>query len=148
MHNSKISRYPIPYVCNYCGSTVILGSNAMIYGQEYGNGLAYMCTSCDAYVGVHKGTDIPLGRLANRELRTLKKRCHAYFDPVWKYGTITRRKAYARLAELLGIPENECHFGWFDKAMLLKCLKIFIDAQWYREAQKGGPYAGRKSIGL
>ncbi|MFB5268120.1 zinc-finger-containing protein [Paenibacillus enshidis] len=37
-----------------------------------------------AYVGVHDGTDIPLGRLANRELRELKKQCHALFDPVWK----------------------------------------------------------------
>ena len=30
-----------------------------------------------AYVGVHKGTDKPLGRLANAELRYWKKRAHA-----------------------------------------------------------------------
>ncbi|RKN75029.1 zinc-finger-containing protein [Paenibacillus ginsengarvi] len=39
------------------------------YGREYGNGRCYKCTNFDAYVGVHTGTMIPLGRLANSELR-------------------------------------------------------------------------------
>ncbi|MNW54956.1 hypothetical protein D3C74_325870 [compost metagenome] len=128
-----INKYPIPKNCPYCSSSVVFTSNAAIYGKEYGNGRCYKCTSCDAYVGVHNGTNIPLGRLANRELRELKKECHSLFDPVWKTNKhIKREQAYGRLANVLGIPHVECHFGWFDKGMLHKALEILQQPSWYK----------------
>jgi len=128
-----MDKYPIPKECLYCYSQVIYCSNALIYGREYGNGRCYKCTNCDAYVGVHSGTQVPLGRLANSELRELKKECHALFDPVWKINkNIKREQAYGRLANALGIPRNECHFGWFDKEMLLKAKSILIIPSWYK----------------
>lgn len=123
--------YPVPKQCLYCGAKVIYTSNAVIYGREYGNGKCYKCTGCDAYVGVHTGTRVPLGRLANRELREMKKACHALFDPVWKSKKLSRTEAYRRLAALLDIPANECHFGWFDMDMLLKAKKVLLDPGWY-----------------
>lgn len=111
-------------VCPYCGSHVILTSNSAIYGREYGNGKCYKCTKCDAYVGVHTGTRIPLGRLANKELRELKKKCHALFDPMWKSGEKSRGECYRWLSGKLQIPLRECHFGWFDKEQLLQSLNI------------------------
>lgn len=120
----KIDAYPIPTSCPYCFSEVIYTSNKVIYGKEFGNGKCYKCTHCDAYVGVHNGTNIPLGRLANKELRELKKQAHALFDPIWKTKQKTRSEAYADLAKALGIPKEECHFGWFDQAMLLKSIAI------------------------
>lgn len=129
----KISHYPIPTECIYCQSPVIFTSNSVIYGREYGNGKVYKCTGCDAYVGVHTGTKIPLGRLANRELRDLKKQCHAMFDPVWKQNkNIKREQAYGRLANCLGINIHECHFGWFGKDMLLRANEIMSDPDWYK----------------
>ncbi|MNO23023.1 hypothetical protein D3C76_128150 [compost metagenome] len=128
-----IDKYPIPVSCPYCGGSVIYTSNATIYGREYGNGRCYKCTSCDAYVGVHNRTRIPLGRLANRELRELKKECHALFDPVWKLNkNIKREHAYGRLANVLDIPSNECHFGWFDKDLLIRALEILQQPGWYK----------------
>lgn len=128
-----IDHYPIPITCPYCGSPVIFTSNAVIYGREYGNGRCYKCTSCDAYVGVHDRTNIPLGRLANRELRELKMKCHSLFDPVWKLNkSIKREHAYRCLADVLGIPMNECHFGWFDRDMLLKTLFVLGQTDWYK----------------
>ncbi|WP_216619040.1 zinc-finger-containing protein [Corallococcus carmarthensis] len=128
-----IDKYPIPTSCPYCCSAVIYTSNAVIYGREYGNGRCYKCTKCDAYVGVHNRTNIPLGRLANRELRELKKECHALFDPIWKQNKrIKREHAYERLAKVLGIPVNECHFGWFDKEMLLEAREILSRPDWYK----------------
>jgi hypothetical protein len=53
--------------------------------------MIYHCKSCDAWVGVHKGTNKPLGRLANRELRDWKKKAHAAFDPLWQE-KLRRRK--------------------------------------------------------
>ncbi len=128
-----MDKYPIPIICPYCNGKVIYTSNATIYGREYGNGRCYRCMKCDAYVGVHNRTNIPLGRLANRELRELKKECHALFDPVWKQNkNIKREHAYGRLANVLNIPINECHFGWFDKEMLLKAKEILTKPDWYK----------------
>ncbi|KOP68932.1 hypothetical protein AMS62_03245 [Bacillus sp. FJAT-18019] len=137
--------YPIPVTCCYCSSDVIYTSNATIYGKEYGNGRVYKCTGCDAYVGVHDGTNIPLGRLANRELRGLKKRCHSLFDSAWKVKKIRRRQAYSRMAERLGIPVNECHFGWFDKDLLIKAIDILQDPDWYKGRESGHGHISKSS---
>jgi len=127
----NIDSYPIPNTCPYCNSPVIFTSNAEIYGRQYGNGMCYKCTVCDTYVGVHTGTKIPLGRLADKELRDLKKECHSLFDPIWRENkNITRSEAYKKLAELLKIPVNECHFGWFDKETLYKAKTIMSKENW------------------
>jgi len=131
---NDVTPYPVPTICDFCGSPVIFTSNAEIYGKEYGSGKCYKCTSCDSYVGVHENTLIPLGRLANKELRKLKKQCHNMFDPIWNNNNnkyINREQAYGRLANLLGIPASDCHFGWFDKDMLLRCLDIMKNKKWY-----------------
>jgi len=129
----KIETYPIPVRCIYCGGNVIFTSNAEVYGKEYGNGKCYKCTNCDAFVGVHTGTDIPLGILANKELRILKKHCHDLFDPSWQgKNNIKRGQAYRILAKKLRIPAENCHFGWFGKKMLEKCVKIMSVTEWYK----------------
>ena len=57
--------------CDYCGRQAEYVDSKVIYGKSYG--MMYLCRNCMAYVGVHKGTDKPLGRLANAELRYWKK---------------------------------------------------------------------------
>ena len=68
---------PAPEFCRYCRSTVSIRSNAAVYGgREYGAWpYVYLCDSsdCGAYVGIHPHTDIPLGTLADRELRESRK---------------------------------------------------------------------------
>ena len=49
--------------CPYCGRQAEYVDSKVIYGRSYG--MAYLCRNCDAYVGVHRGTDEPLGRLAD-----------------------------------------------------------------------------------
>ena len=70
--------------CDYCGRQAEYVDSKVVYGKSYG--MMYLCRNCMAYVGVHKGTDKPLGRLANAELRYWKKRAHAVFDPLWQRG--------------------------------------------------------------
>lgn len=70
--------------CDYCGQQADYVDSKIIYGRSYG--MMYLCRNCMAYVGVHKGTDKPLGRRANAELRYWKKRAHAVFDPLWQRG--------------------------------------------------------------
>ena len=99
-------------ICDYCGMPAHFVDSSLIYGRSYG--MVYYCPDCRAWVGVHKGTDIPLGRLADEELRKYKKLAHAAFDPIWRRGLSTRRKAYSWLSEQMGIPEEKTHIGMFD----------------------------------
>ena len=115
--------------CPYCNAIALLESSTKIYGKDFG--LAYICSNyptCDAYVGVHKKDNKPLGRLANKELRNWKMRAHSVFDPLWQRKLVKRKKErgesykkyYARgsgykwLAEQLGIDKKHCHIGQFD----------------------------------
>lgn len=100
--------------CDYCSRLTEYVDSKVIYGKSYGN--IYLCRNCMAYVGVHKGTDKPLGRLANAELRYWKKAAHAVFDPLWQYGCFRhqRNAAYAWLAEQMRLPREKTHIGMFD----------------------------------
>lgn len=101
--------------CPYCGYEAEFVDSSRVYnGKSYGR--IWLCSQypkCDAYVGVHRGTRRPLGRMANSELREAKKRAHAAFDPLWKR-SMARKDAYVWLAGQLGIPVNKCHIGMFD----------------------------------
>lgn len=117
-----------PTTCNLCGGKVIYTSNKIIYGREYGSGKCYFCTNCKAYVGTHEPRpDEAYGLLADRQMRNMKKKCHALFDQSW-LNAADRRKArrasYRRLADEMEIPVEECHFGWFDMEMLNKAYQI------------------------
>ena len=105
--------------CDYCGRETEYVDSKVIYGKSYGK--IYLCRNCMAYVGVHKGTDKPLGRLANAELRNWKKAAHAVFDPLWKYGRFRghRNAAYAWLAQKMGLPVEKTHIGMFDPGFVL-----------------------------
>lgn len=115
-----------PTICRYCGSPVVYTSNAEIYGREYGEGRCYLCRNCRAFVGVHPGTDTPLGTLANEELRRYRKAAHFWFDKIWKSPTkiTTRDKAYKWLSKELGLPKKETHIGMFEKEQCEKVMEI------------------------
>lgn len=108
--------------CPYCNAHVNLVDSSLIYnGRSYGPAL--VCSRypvCDAYVGCHPGTNKPLGRLADKELRIAKMAAHKSFDPFWrseghtKTRKIKRLNAYRWLAEELGIKESDCHIGMMD----------------------------------
>lgn len=116
-------------VCPYCDVRSVLASSAEVYGgRDYGP--IYLCRPCNAWVGCHVGTTLPLGRLADAVLRTWKTRAHDAFDPIWqgavdaaftRHGFFPkgvkaryRSAAYGALAGLLGIPKPDCHIGMFD----------------------------------
>lgn len=112
--------------CPYCGANVVLKDATFIYhsnkAKSYGK--LWVCSNypkCDAYVGCHDHTEIPLGRLANPRLRSLKKEAHRQFDPIWKSGLMSRREAYKWLSDMLKINLEDCHIGMFD---IKECQKV------------------------
>ncbi len=128
-------------ICPYCNEPSKYVDSREVYGRSYG--MIYLCRPCDAYVGVHKGTDKPLGRLANKQLREWKKMAHAAFDPLWKAKFIRRRaenpeykKHYARgsgykwLAGQLGIDGKDCHIGMFDVDMCRRVVNLINNKEW------------------
>lgn len=105
---------PAPTACPYCQGPVELVLNAEIYGSSYGGWpYAYLCRPCDAYVGLHPATDIPLGTLADRKLRQARKEYKPLFMAVMRKHGMNRNEGYPWLADKMGIPVEQCHWGWF-----------------------------------
>lgn len=111
--------------CDYCGSEAVLVEDSEIYGRSYGH-KCWLCRRCNAYVGCHRGTNKPLGRLANADLRRWKTAAHDAFDPLWKYGKFKHRRnaAYAWLAEQMNLPVDKTHIGMFDVGQCKRVIEI------------------------
>lgn len=109
-------------ICPYCGKDTAYVDSEVVYRQSYG--MIYLCADCLAWVGVHKGTDNALGRLADKELREWKIKAHAAFDPIWQTGIMKRGHAYHWLAKMLDIPDEYCHMGYFSVATCKRVVEI------------------------
>lgn len=98
--------------CPYCGKPAKWVSNKVVYGRPYGKSyMIWCCGDCDAYVGCHGNTKVPLGTMANAELREWRKKAHNRIDPFWKNGDLTRAEVYGFLKEHFG---REIHIGESD----------------------------------
>lgn len=110
--------------CPYCdgGAELVTGAEIYPHMPQLSAKKFYRCASgCDAYVGCHTPTkftdfkdDVPLGRLADPELRKAKSQAHIIFDKLWRDKHMSRSAAYARLAAYLKIDKDKCHIGMFD----------------------------------
>lgn len=150
-------------VCPYCGNPSKLRTGEQMYPHrpDLKNQSFWCCTPCWAYVGCHKagswvGTTasgeriysdgtLPLGRLADRTLRGLKKATHQAFDPFWKsYALWTKHPAYTKAAKhdtarrkilyewlsgVLGIAYDDCHVGMFDEDQCRRVIQLCTQLQ-------------------
>ena len=148
-------------VCPYCGdhAKLVTGEDLYPHREDLFHLKFWRCAPCDAYVGchragawaIHEGQQVesdgtlPLGRLANRELRIAKSQVHQVFDPIWKlfhewrahpafdrhakYDKQRRTLLYKWLAREMGIPLDACHIGMFD---LEQCRKATQIIAWSR----------------
>jgi hypothetical protein len=120
-------------ICEYCGqdSVVVTGLKIYPHRPDLKHLMFYYCdyNHKPAYVGCHKGSIKPLGRLANAELRGFKSAAHQSFDPLWKIHKIfkSRGKAYNWLASSLNIKSEAAHIGMFDVDMCKKVIAICSD---------------------
>lgn len=113
--------------CDYCGEKAPLVKGVEIYPHrtDLHSLNFYLCRTCNAYVGCHKVTTDPLGRLANAELRAAKSRAHLSFDRLWKGKYFrSRTRAYNWLAAQLKIKTSQCHIGMFDVAMCRRVIEL------------------------
>lgn len=112
------------HTCRYCGRETENVGGDVIYPHRrdlYEKRFA-LCRPCGAYVGRHKDTGDPFGEVANAELRTIRMKVHAAFDPIWKSGRMKRNHAYGWLSDITGIPRERCHVGMMDVDDCKRCL--------------------------
>lgn len=121
--------------CPYCGAEVLLKDISYVYHKskmqdKLKGEKVWVCSNyptCNSYVRCQKGTDIPLGRIANARLRTLRAEAHKQFDMIWKSGTKSRQDSYIWLSKQLNIDVSECHIGSFDVKLCQKTIHICED---------------------
>lgn len=120
---------PLPDECPYCEGTPRIVSNAEIYGREYGEWpYTVLCDGCGAYVGLHPHTDVPLGTLADRNLREARKKGKGWFMKLQRKRGMSRNSAYQWLSDQLGIGIEECHWAWFDEQQCNRAEGVCIQA--------------------
>lgn len=126
MQSNILPTLPVPTHCDNCNSTRIeFTSNDKVYGRKLGAWpYAYYCNECTAAVGCHPNTQTPLGRMADRDTRFLRKHAHLALDPFWENQYMTRSKAYAWLAAALEIDLESCHISLLSKEQLTTTIKI------------------------
>lgn len=112
--------------CAECDSTsVTLVTGATIYPHRQDLHALYFwqCQDCEAYIGTHHNSTIPLGTPASAPLRRLRTACHKKLDAIWLDSPdITRSQAYDRMRLATGVShigqatENDCNrvLQWLD----------------------------------
>lgn len=125
-NNNNLSK---PIQCdNCCSFNIELTTNDKIYKVKRGNWpFIYYCNDCGCAVGCHKNSFIPLGKMADRQTRRLRRKAHIEFDKLWKNGLLSRSKAYNWLALQLNIDYSECHISWFSKDQLKDVVTLSSD---------------------
>lgn len=113
--------------CPYCGeeARVVRGDIVYPHRPDLFDCKFWLCRPCWAFVGTHKNSKgaVPLGRLANLELRKLRRLAHNAFDPLWQRKMKThniskskaRRLAYGWLSEKLNMSVEKCHISWMSE---------------------------------
>lgn len=122
-----------PTRCPYCGGAVIYRSADGIYRDNSQGTMLYVCShypSCDAYVRTHAGTKIPVGSMANNELRKLRKTAHRYFDQLYKSGIMSKDDAYCWLASIIDAPLSHAHIGYLSEYY---CNQVIQQSKAYLE---------------
>lgn len=133
----------VALTCQYCGAAATyFESSAPFYqGRDYGS--LWACVPCDAQVGTHPDGS-PLGTLANKQLRTMRRQFKAVFNPLWedietaypgiplKRGHVRqlmRTRAYHWLAEQMNLPVADCHGAMFDERLCRLAIDLIKQGQ-------------------
>lgn len=127
-------------LCPYCDEfSKVVGGDAIYPGRlDLALLKFHRCDPCDAHVGCHKpgayvyvdgrrirsdGT-LPMGRLADAELRRAKMRAHDAFDPIWRDGGTPRHAAYLWLANVMGLSIDATHIGDFTPEQCRRVVEV------------------------
>lgn len=123
--------------CPYCGAKATLRPSSAVYGDAVKtDGYLYVCDrypKCDSYVGAHKRSKLPMGTLANGDLRNKRIQAHKAFDWMWKSGLMTKWQAYKWMQGKLDLSDEQAHIAMFSEYMcdrlIAECNKAYKNQQ-------------------
>jgi hypothetical protein len=122
-------------LCNYCAAKAALvrpGEDGYPYRDDHGP--FWLCASCEVWIGIFTRSKrhVPLGRLANAELREWKAKLHAALEPLVAakvrrdecnlFGA--RAKGMKWLAGEMKIDPKECSIHLLDVAQCKAAVDI------------------------
>jgi len=92
--------------CPYCSGLAELVDGRVLFGAK-GNAadLYWRCAPCDAHVRCHRGSQVPLGNLADARLRELRLVAHTAFDRLWQEYGNSRDDCYRWMGRVLGLQD-------------------------------------------
>lgn len=73
---------PLCIHCN-CEALLVKGIEVYPHRPDLHEKPIWRCHVCDAHCGCHPGTELPLGRPGNAELRNARSEVHKILDPLW-----------------------------------------------------------------
>lgn len=111
-------------ICPYCNQQAELVSNIVLYKKSYGSGLAWLCRPCGAYALTPDHSAIPIGLLADRKLREIRKETLSMFNSVWDSKVRSRENAFNWLTSQLGVSIQHPNFTRFDFELCLRAQAI------------------------
>lgn len=107
--------------CPYCGAHAVLRSSKAVYqGKAKPGRHLFVCARyplCDSYVGAHEGTLLPMGTLANGDLRNKRIQAHRAFNRLWESGTMKKWQAYRWMQAKFGLCSQQAHIAMFSEYM-------------------------------
>jgi len=118
-------------VCPYCRKEARCIDSIFIYKtKSYGYMWFCDCVKDFAYVGCKKGTAVPMGTLANKNLRRWRKVVHITFDSLWNGKNerlMSRDDAYSWLSQKMGISSDRCHIAMFNEDQCWKAYTLSLE---------------------
>lgn len=119
--------------CPYCRAKATLHPASYVFGDTARPGsLLYVCDrypACNAYVGAHRKTKLPMGSLADGDLRHKRIEAHKAFDWMWRSGLMTKAQAYRWMQAKLGIPASQAHIAKFSYYMCDQLISVCREAR-------------------
>ena len=119
--------------CPYCGAKATLRPSSAVYGNAAKtDGYLYVCDrypKCDAYVAAHRKSRLPMGTLANGDLRHKRIEAHKAFDWMWRSGLMSKRQAYRWMQAKLGLNEKQAHIAKFSEYMCDQLIAVCTQTQ-------------------
>ena len=115
-------------ICPYCNCETQKVTDKEIYGphSNYNKSFIQCIQNSDHYVGTFSNGK-SLGRLADDELRMLKREGHAVFDKLWQGQNTTfnsRDKAYTWLSKKMRLSKDLTHFAMFNNEQCIQSMNI------------------------
>ena len=115
--------------CPYCHAHASLRPASLVYGatpQARGKYL-YVCDRwpvCNAYVSAHERTLLPMGTLANGDLRHKRILAHRALKKLQQDCQMEKWEVYIWLQAKLGLDARQTHIGQFSEYMCEQVISL------------------------